>query len=148
MVATRLRIERDIVGSRRARRASRRSMLRDREKNSTIWSAALDELDDQKRLFTDARLSRSMWPEGPWQLAASIYIFLFFPHSIPVQRQSSLTVRARGCFHLQAFPALLQSPFIRVAQARHLTKRWWCDCRSPLPHQHSLDRIVLALSAK
>ena len=59
VVATRLRIERDIVGSRRARRASRRSTLRDREKNSTIWSAALDELDelaeldDQKRLFTD-----------------------------------------------------------------------------------------------
>ena len=57
MVATRLRIERDIVGRRRARRASRRSTLHDREKNSTIWSAALDELDelaeldDQKRLL-------------------------------------------------------------------------------------------------
>ena len=29
-------------------------MLRDLEKNSTIWSAALDKLDNQKRLFTDA----------------------------------------------------------------------------------------------
>ena len=35
-------------------------MLRDREKNSTIWSAVLNELDqiaeldDQKRLFTNA----------------------------------------------------------------------------------------------
>ena len=28
-------------------------MLCDREKNSTIWSAVLDELNDQKRLFTD-----------------------------------------------------------------------------------------------
>ena len=45
--------------TRRACRALRRSTLRDREKNSTIWSAALDELDelaeldDQIRLFTD-----------------------------------------------------------------------------------------------
>ena len=52
------------TSARRACRASRRSTLRDREKNSTIWSAALDELDelaeldDQKRLFTDTGLLR------------------------------------------------------------------------------------------
>ena len=46
---------------RRVRRASRQSTLRDREKNSTIWSAVLDKLDElvvhdkQKRLFTDAQ---------------------------------------------------------------------------------------------
>ena len=55
-----------------AHRASRRSTLRDREKNSTIWSAVLDELnelaelDDQKRLFTDA-------PTPPWTSCPIMY---------------------------------------------------------------------------
>ena len=43
-------------------------MLHDREKNSMIWSAALDELDelaeldDQKRLFTDGLGSHNRSP--------------------------------------------------------------------------------------
>ena len=77
VVATRLRIERDIVGSQQARRASRRSTLRDREKNSTIWLAALDELDelaeldDQKRLFTDAL---DIWSLGYMVSEVAAYI--------------------------------------------------------------------------
>ena len=64
-------------------------------------------------------------------------------------RKSSLMVGARGCFHPQAFTTLLQSSFVWAAQAKHLTKRLWRDCRSPLPHhQHSLDRFVSALSAR
>ena len=75
VVATRLRIERDIVGSRLACRASRRSTLCNREKNSTIWTAALDELDelaeleDQKRLFTDVnKVHGDRLPWGIWEL--------------------------------------------------------------------------------
>ena len=53
-------------------------------------------------------------------------------------RESSLTVGARGRFHPQASPILTHSSFIWVAQARHLTNRWWRDCRrrSQLRHQH------------
>ena len=40
-------------------------MLRDREKNSMIWSVALNELDDQKRLFTDGPCTSPLTVE-PW----------------------------------------------------------------------------------
>ena len=57
-------------------------------------------------------------------------------------RKSTLMAGARGCFHSHAFPMPFQRSLICADEARLLTNRWRRDCLSPLPHQHSLDRIL------
>ena len=61
----------------------------------------------------------------------------------------SRTVGARGCFHSQALPTSLHSFLISGVQRQHSVKRWWRDCRLPLPHhQQSLEGKLPALSAR
>ena len=63
---------------------------------------------------------------------------------VVMSSQSSLTEGARECFHLQAFT--IPPPILSLwgAYDLHCAKKWWPDCRSPLPHPVLLALWILS----